>query len=289
MTRSLSNFYHGNYVVRGEEVRRVINANDRIAQKMQEIEREQKQARREELKRLRQEAIDNGTIDEHPEFKEGLFAQELELEPEAAQEPEIDYVAQAKEEAAQILETAQSQAAQIHEQAVAEAAQLRESAKQEGYREGHDTAAQEADERQRAQDEAYAAKEQALQNRYDEALSGLEPQLVDTMLTVFDEVFGMQFRGKREMLLQLVKHAMRGIRETKYYKIHVCESEVKYLREHKEELQEKVGEDVMIEIVMDPGLTESQCIIDADSGVYDCSLDVELDNLTRDLRSLSLG
>ena len=53
-----------------------------------------------------------------------------------------------------------------------------------------------------------------------------------------------------------------------------------------EELREKVGTDVQIEIVMDPLLSESQCIIDADSGVYDCSLDVELDNLTRDLQSL---
>ena len=50
-----------------------------------------------------------------------------------------------------------------------------------------------------------------------------------------------------------------------------------------------VNEDVQIEIVMDPALSESQWIIDADSGVYDCSLDVELDNLTRDLRSLCSG
>lgn len=288
MTRSLSNFYHGNYIVRGEQVRRVINANDRIAQKMQEIEREQKQARREELKRLRQEAIENGTADEHPEFTEGLLAEELELEPDEPQEPQIDYVAQAKEEAAQIIEAAQTQAKDIHEQAVSEAERLREQAKQEGYQAGHDAAAQEAMQKQQAQDEAYAQKEQELQTHYDEALAELEPQLVDTMLTVFDEVFEMQFRGKREMLLQLVRHAMRGIRETRNYKIHVCESEVAFMREHKEELQEKVGEDVMIEIVMDPGLTESQCIIDADSGVYDCSLDVELDNLTRDLKSLSI-
>ena len=286
MTRSLSNFYYGNYVVRGEQVRRVINANDRIAQKMQEIEREQKQARREELLQLRQEAIDNGTIDEHPEFKEGLFAQELELEPE---EPEIDYVAQAKEEAAQILQDAQAQAAQIHEQAVNEAEQLREQARQDGYRDGHETATQEAMQQKQIQDDAYASKEQELQNRYEETLANLEPQLLDTILKVFDEVFTMQFSGKREMLLQLVRHAMRGIRETKYYKIRVCESEVDFLREHKRELQEKVGDDVMIEIVMDPGLTESQCVIDADSGVYDCSLDVELDNLTRDLKSLAIG
>ena len=282
----MSNFYYGNYVVRGEQVRRVINANDRIAQKMQEIEREQKQARREELLQLRQEAIDNGTIDEHPEFKEGLFAQELELEPE---EPEIDYVAQAKEEAAQILQDAQAQAAQIHEQAVNEAEQLREQARQDGYRDGHETATQEAMQQKQIQDDAYASKEQELQNRYEETLANLEPQLLDTILKVFDEVFTMQFCGKREMLLQLVRHAMRGIRETKYYKIRVCESEVDFLRKHKRELQEKVGDDVTIEIVMDPGLTESQCVIDADSGVYDCSLDVELDNLTRDLKSLAIG
>ena len=88
------------------------------------------------------------------------------------------------------------------------------------------------------------------------------------------------------MLLALVQNAMRGIRETRQYKIRVSESEVAFLRAHKKELQEKVGEDVTIEVVMDPTLSESQCIIDAESGVYDCSLDVELDNLTRDLRSL---
>ena len=198
-------------------------------------------------------------------------------------------VNEAKEEAAQILETAQSQAAQIHEQAVNEAEQLREQARQDGYRDGHETATQEAMQQKQIQDDAYASKEQELQNRYEETLANLEPQLLDTILKVFDEVFTMQFCGKREMLLQLVRHAMRGIRETKYYKIRVCESEVDFLREHKRELQEKVGDDVTIEIVMDPGLTESQCVIDADSGVYDCSLDVELDNLTRDLKSLAIG
>ena len=45
---------------------------------------------------------------------------------------------------------------------------------------------------------------------------------------------------------------------------------------------------MQIDIVIDPEPSESQCIIDADSGVYDCSLDVELDNLTRDLRSLGV-
>ena len=280
----MSNFYRGNYVVRGEQVKRVINTNDMIAAKMQAIIEEQKQAQREEMIKKRQEALASGELDGEPEFTEGLFAQELELETEP--EPQIDYVAQAKEQAEQIISEANAEAVMIHEKASKDADMLREMGRQEGYQKGYESAVQQAEEKLRAGEEALARREQELQDQYDHAMAELEPKLLDTILTVFDEVFQMQFAGKREMLLNLVKNAIRGIRETRQYKIRVCESEVAFLREHKEELQEKVGEDVQIEIVMDPDLSASQCVIDADSGVYDCSLDVELDNLTRDLKSL---
>ncbi len=278
----MSDFYRNNYVIRGEQVRRVINTNDIIAEKMQAIVEQQKQAQREELMRKRQEAIDAGET----EFTEGLFAKELELEPEP--EPQIDYVAQAKEQAEQIISEANAEAVMIHDKASKDADTLREMARQEGYQAGYASASQQANEELRAGREALAGQEQELQTQYEAAMAELEPKLLDTILTVFDEVFRMQFAGKRDMLLHLVKNAMRGIRETRQYKIRVSEAEVSFLREHKEELQEKVGEDVQIEIVMDPELSESQCIIDADSGVYDCSLDVELDNLIRDLRSLGV-
>lgn len=278
----MSNFYRNNYVIRGEQVRRVINTNDIIAEKMQAIVEEQKQAQREELMRKRQEAIDAGET----EFTEGLFAKELELEPEP--EPQIDYVAQAKEQAEQIISEANAEAVMIRDKASKDADTLREMARQEGYQNGYESAKQQADEELQAGREELARREQQLQAQYEDAMAELEPKLLDTILTVFDEVFRMQFTGKREMLLHLVKNAMRGIRETRQYKVRVSEAEVSFLREHREELQEKVGEDVQIEIVMDPDLSESQCIIDADSGVYDCSLDVELDNLIRDLRSLGV-
>ena len=278
----MSDFYRNNYVIRGEQVRRVINTNDIIAEKMQAIVEQQKQAQREELMRKRQEAIDAGET----EFTEGLFAKELELEPEP--EPQIDYVAQAKEQAEQIISEANAEAVMIHDKASKDADTLREMARQEGYQAGYASASQQANEELRAGREALAGQEQELQTQYEAAMAELEPKLLDTILTVFDEVFRMQFAGKRDMLLHLVKNAMRGIRETRQYKIRVSEAEVPFLREHKEELQEKVGEDVQIEIVMDPELSESQCIIDADSGVYDGSLDVELDNLIRDLGSLGV-
>lgn len=274
-------------MIRGEQVKRVINTNDMIAEKMQAIVEEQKQARREELMRKRQEAIEAGELEGDTEFTEGLFAEELELEPEP--EPQIDYVAQAKEQAEQIISDANAQAVMIHDKAMKDADTLREMARQEGYENGYASARQQVDEQLQAGQQALDRREQELQIQYETAMAELEPRLLDTMLTIFDQVFQMQFCGKREMLLHLVQNAMRGIRETRQYKIRVSEAEVAFLREHKDELQEKVGEDVQIEIVMDPQLSESQCMIDADSGVYDCSLNVELDNLTRDLRSLCSG
>lgn len=278
----MCNVYRNNYVVQGETVKRVIDTNEIIAEKMQAIVEQQRQARQEELMRRRQEAIDAGET----EFTEGLFAEQLELIPEP--EPEIDYEAQAREQAEQIITEANAEAAMIQDKATRDAETLRELARQEGYQEGYASASERANEELQAGRDELARQEQEQKTRYEDAMAELEPKLLDTILAVFDEVFRMQFSGKREMLLQLVKNAMRGIRETRQYKIRVSEEEVAFLREHKEELQEKVGEDVQIEIVMDPDLTESRCVIDADSGVYDCSLDVELDNLIRDLRSLGV-
>lgn len=280
MTRSLSNVFRNNYVIRGEQVKRVINTNDIIAEKMKAIVEEQRRAYR--------EAVASGD-ETGAGFTEGLFAEELSLEPEAEPEPEIDYVAQAKEQAEQIIMEANDEATMIHDKATKDAEILREMARKEGYETGYTSATQEAQEQLQAQQEQLDRQSRELQEQYEQSMASLEPQLLDTILTVFDEVFRVQFSGKREMLLQLVMNAMRGIRETKQYKIRVSESEVAFLREQKALLQEKVGEDVQIEIVMDPELSESQCVIDADSGVYDCSLDVELDNLIRDLKSLCVG
>ena len=126
----MSNFYRGNYVVRGEQVKRVINTNDMIAAKMQAIIEEQKQAQREEMIKKRQEALASGELDGEPEFTEGLFAQELELETEP--EPQIDYVAQAKEQAEQIISEANAEAVMIHDKASKDADMLREMGRQEG-------------------------------------------------------------------------------------------------------------------------------------------------------------
>ena len=61
---------------------------------------------------------------------------------------------------------------------------------------------------------------------------------------------------------------------------------VSFLEEHKENILDYVGHDIELEIVPDYTLDENACVIETDSGIFDCSLDVQLDNLMKDIRSL---
>ena len=43
-----------------------------------------------------------------------------------------------------------------------------------------------------------------------------------------------------------------------------------------------------MDIVEDATMKKNQCIIESDTGVYDCSLDIELNNLIKDIKLVKL-
>ena len=53
--------------------------------------------------------------------------------------------------------------------------------------------------------------------------------------------------------------------------------------------REKVGESASIDIIEDPTLREGGCLIETDGGVFDCSVETELESLVKDLKALSIG
>ena len=69
--------------------------------------------------------------------------------------------------------------------------------------------------------------------------------------------------------------------------IKVSDANADFIKGKKDEIQEKVGSEVGLDIIADPLLNDSQCIIETDGGIFDCSIDTELDNLIREIRALS--
>jgi flagellar assembly protein FliH len=48
-----------------------------------------------------------------------------------------------------------------------------------------------------------------------------------------------------------------------------------------------MSKEIQINIIEDASLQQNQCIIETDTGVFNCSLDIELNNLISDLKLLS--
>ena len=193
-----------------------------------------------------------------------------------------------KEMADDILAEARAEAEQLLESARTEAAALKENAKAEGYKEGLAKGRESGEAENVVLRSELDKQRAALETEYQNKLDDMEPQLVSVVADIFEKVFLIQFAEKKEILLNLVRNAVNQIENSKEFLIKVPKENLQFIMDHKEELQESVGQYVSIEIISDNDLTDNQCIIHTDSGVFDCSLDIQLDNLVRDLKSLSI-
>ena len=58
------------------------------------------------------------------------------------------------------------------------------------------------------------------------------------------------------------------------------------LENHREDILERVGHGIELELIADSTMDGNECLIETDSGVFDCSLGTQLENLIKDIRSL---
>lgn len=217
-------------------------------------------------------------------FEEGIFAESAEnvLKEELDEKDRLFL----REEADRILNEAKKQAQDLIGQAEAEAAEIRETAANEGYREGQGRLQQELSGLQAELEEAYREKMTVLDNEYQEKRNDMEKELVDVILEVFNKVFHIQFDHKKHILMYLINDAILNIEGEKKFRIRVAESNVLFLENHKEDILERVGHDIELEILPDYAMDGNGCMIETEAGVFDCGMGTQLDNLIKDIRSL---
>ena len=253
----MSNLYKQYFVARQSEKTRVIDSNEVVEKRLAELKKREAAA-----------AAGAGG------FVEGLVAPVVEVEPD--DEPEIDYVEEAKTKAEGILSEAKGRSEAMIEEAQGRAQQIRDTAREEGYQSGYNEG------RQRASKELEEKKAELEQERlrqqkqYDEQLADMEPQLLDVIIRVVEKVF----------LLYLIGNAISGIEGCRSFQIRVGADNYQFMNAHKAEIVDRIGEDVSIEVIADNLIAEDKCMLETDVGVFDCSLSVQLENLIKDLRSL---
>ena len=280
----MSNLYKAQINMnKGDTYTRVIDYNELLEQKLSALSFErQAQLRRQQLEERRKQAAE-GADGEAAEFSEGLPGMELEVLPEM----EIDYVERAKEQAEQIVSKATADAETILKKAVQEAENLKERARKEAEEQGFAQGMErvQAEEAQ-MREELQRLREQQEQ-AYAERLHTMEPELMDAVIEVFDQVLHTDFTDHRAVLLHLIRRTVQHIKNSRQFRIFVSAQDYADLSARKEEIIEKIGGEVVLDIIMDESMQSGQCTIDTDEGLFECGMDIQLANLVRDLKALS--
>lgn len=268
----MSNLLRQCFIAQTETEMRVINSNERINERLKQTE----------SKKYTFPNLD--TEDNENSFEGGIEAQEIDLE--AIRE---EVLAKAQAEADSIVVAAKTEAENIRQEAENHAQALYEEHKKIGYAEGAKQKEEELEHTRVSMLEELRIRQEELTQDYETKLSTMEADVVSAVISVFDRVFHIQFDDKREILLALVVNLLEEEDPGKQIRIRVNEKNRVMLEEHLEELQEKVGHGVEIEFLHDTKLSDEQCRIETEYGVFDCGIDTQLSGLLKDIRSLVSG
>lgn len=272
---SLSNLFKQCFVINNESEKRIIDSDQRFKSGIVAEKVVVQQESFAESVSGSEELLDG--------FLAGLEAEEVIPEPQITPEEILE---QAKAEADMIVATAKAEAMRIADDAKKEADMLFEQRKQEGYREGVAKMQNELDSQKARLNSDFAQMEHTLQSEYENRLETMESDIVDAVITVFNKVFDIQFDDKKQILLYLINNTLMNVEVGKEFHIRVSAANYKFIESRIGDIKEKIGNDVNIEIVNDMSLGAEDCVIETESGVFNCGIDMELANLEKDIRSL---
>lgn len=283
-----------NYDEEGERESTVIDSNELAKRLIQKQEEEYKAKLLEEERQRRLAAMEESgeqipegmDVDEFLGLVDTISAEPQE-EPADMSEQTEAILNEAREEAERIIADANSQADEILSAAQLNADAMKNLARQDGEKEGYNEGTQRAAmELQNAQMQMQTEVDR-IQNDYMEKQLQMEREIIEMCLPVFEHVFNVELSGRKDVLYHLLDHCIMKIERTGQMQIKVSETNAEFIKGKKDEIQEKVGAEVGLDIIADPLLNDSQCIIETDGGIFDCSIDTELDNLIRQIRALS--
>jgi flagellar assembly protein FliH len=287
----LSNLFKGAFISFDESDARIIDNNELANKKIEEFQEQ-------ELKRQRaMMAEDEGFSpegDENSDFSPGIDMEQLDQLTEdqsilgapnedpqfdmEAMQAEIDFkLQQASEQAEAIINDAQNQAEEIKQGAI-----------EQGHQEGYDAGYQEGMAAVESLKADIEAQRDGLEKEYQMLVDELEPEMVDVLTQIYEHVLGIELRDDKGIILHLLKNTLSRIEPGNDLIVHVSSDDYDEVMDEKEALNACVtSPNTTMEIIEDPLLKENECMIESDSGVFDCSLGVELSEISRKLKLLS--
>lgn len=293
-----SNFLKGGYTK--EDGQRVIDYNEFISHKIESL---RKKAATGEFQECFQNEFITGLDAGNVESLIGEDAGNLGNNPLENLATDVAGTNEAKESKRQdendlaenVLKDAHDQADVLIAEARAEAGTIREEAKKEGFNvgyvdgngKGYSEGLEMAESRYAEQFRALEEERAVLAQERKELEETIQPRIIDTILDVIGQVTGIVYENNRDILIHLINRVLQDVEASNEYIIRVSREDYEFVVSRQSKLYCATAKDVNIEVTEDSELTAGKCIIETDGGIFDCSLDVQMDQLIRDIRLLA--
>lgn len=126
-----------------------------------------------------------------------------------------------------------------------------------------------------------------LEAEYIQRKKQIEPELVDVLTGVFEKVIFTVAEDDKSILLHLINSALENSDKSNEFLIKTSPEDYKFLVNNQGKIYCAMTKEITLEITPDETLERNQCIIETDGGVFNCSLDIELNNLIKKIKMLS--
>ncbi len=278
---SSHNIYKFNQIVLQDSETRVIDSNERMAEKIAELSKN--------LQETMEESDGEIFAEEFTDGIEAVRVSQLLDEGGGNVIKEPVYDGPSPQE---LLDEAKEQADAMLTQAKEEAEALKSHAYEEalakGQEKGYADGLQEAEALKEELRREYQEKEEQLTRFYQNKLEELEPSLVDALTDVYEHIFHVNFSDNRDVIIHLLKNTLQKMEGCGEYLIHVSKDDMAFVSMQKNTLIEAGGVvSANFDIIEDVTLKKNQCLIETENGIFDCSLGVELKELKKQLLLLS--
>lgn len=236
-------------------------------------------------------------VEEEDGFSSGLEADEVDalLDPNGegavlknASREELEAIKRELEEAREELSQVREEAGRVMEDANVQIEKMRASALEEARAQGYEEG------RKKAMDEVDVLKEECLRRQaeleeeYESRVEALEPDFVDALTEIYEHIFKVDLSSYHGLVMNLLTDAMQKTDSAHNYIVHVSKQDYPEVIENREKILEETGTlSSNCEIISDMTLSASQCMIETESGIYDCSLGTELEELKRKLKLIA--
>ena len=248
-----------------------------LVKTLEEVKREEelsKQMKDSEKQKAESEA------ESEAEFVPGVsvknFDEIFEKKKQEATSMADEIVAKAQQEAESIVSDAKNQMEEIRMAA-------REEGIAQGREEGLSQAAQELE-----QMRAELQEEKIRQEReYTRLVQGVEGKYVEILCGLITKLTGVIVEDKQDVILHLIRSAIRDIDSSKKYVIRVCSQDLFTVEANKEKIRNEMGMEAVLEVQEEKSLGTGEGIIETDTQMVDCGFRTQLDNLISTLRMLA--